>query len=86
MNAGVEETVAMITGTIPGKVFRSADGEALILGDDHQVIAVTPGTGEFNNGNPTTAHAYLISTPLADITDSATEQADFAGWAPGFDA
>lgn len=78
--ADVTEDIKAVTATIPGKVFYSEDGEILILGEDHQIISISPGEGEFNNGNPTTNHAYLVTDLHEDSSGG------HMGWMPGFDA
>lgn len=73
--------VEHITGTVPGKVFYSDDGEALILTADDYVVRVTPPDvilPGFNNGNPTTSSAYLFSDPAEH------ECPNNPGWATGW--
>lgn len=60
----VIEEVAAITGTLPGKVYYSEDGAALILADEGKyIISVEPPDPPFNGGNPTTHSAYLYASP-----------------------
>ena len=76
----VMEEVEAITCTLPGKVFYSDDGEALILCDDGKyIIAVTPNDTEFNGGNPTTESAYLFAYPAEH------ECLNEPGWSTGWE-
>lgn len=64
----VTEEVTQITGTLPGKVYYSDDGEALILtGEGKYIISVEPPDPPFNGGNPTTHSAYLVTQPAVSL-------------------
>lgn len=88
----VLEEVEHITGTLPGKVYYSDDGEALILADeDKYIISVEPPSvilEGFNNGNCTTHSAYLYAyPPEGDSNASIDDEAVIAepGWSTGWE-
>lgn len=98
----VLDEIEHITDTLPGKVYYSDDGEALILADEGKyIISVEPPSvilEGFNNGNPTTHSAYLVTQPAVDIRDMVSahhepdaqdmrdeDLAELEGWTTGWE-
>lgn len=88
----VIEEVAAITCTLPGKVYYSEDGGALILADEGKyIISVEPPDPPFNGGNPTTHSAYLITQPVENLVriDSPVVRQhvleELEGWTTGWE-
>jgi hypothetical protein len=85
----VEAEIRQITCTLPGKVYYSDDGEALILCDDGKyIISVEPPDPLFNDGNPATHSAYLVNLPPEEVTAADPLTADpeeYKGWTSGWE-
>ena len=88
----VLDEIEHITSALPGKVYYSDDGEALILADNGTyIVAVDPPDvilEGFNNGNPTTQSAYLASMPVEEIVSADPHSADpgeYIGWSTGWE-
>lgn len=89
----VLDEIEHITDALPGKVYYSDDGEALILADEGKyIISVEPPSvilEGFNNGNPTTHSAYLITEPAVNLinTDSyiSDDLPELEGWTNGWE-
>lgn len=87
----VLDEVEHITTALPGKVFYSDDGEALILADEGKyIISVEPPSvilEGFNNGNCTTHSAYLVTEPAVQLADgfSYSEAPELEGWTTGWE-
>jgi hypothetical protein len=87
----VLDEVEAITGTLScNEVFYSDNGAALILADDRNyIISVSPPPvllEGFNNGNPTTSSAYLITQPVINlpfVTNDALPELE--GWTTGWE-
>lgn len=84
--AKVAEEVAMIAGTLPGKVFYAEDGEALFLTEDGTyIIRITPNVTPFNKGNPFTESAYLYAYPPEPPEEDGGNIIEEPGWGSGWE-
>lgn len=79
----VMDAVEHVTGACPATVFYDADGNALILGDDHTWIArITHDTVQAY-----TEEAYLCTVPLEDFSsEDVNDLPEYRGFEAGFTA